>query len=48
MHGGEQGYRLTCSGCGRNQASDERGWRAYLTVDEDEPAEAVVYCPQCA
>jgi hypothetical protein len=27
---------------------DERGWRAYLTVDEDEPAAAIVYCPECA
>ena len=25
-----------------------RGWKAYLTTDEDEPAEAVVYCPECA
>ena len=25
-----------------------RGWVAYLTTDEDEPAEAVVYCPECA
>ena len=24
------------------------GWRAYLTTDEDEPAEAIVYCPECA
>jgi hypothetical protein len=28
--------------------SPERGWRLYLTVDEDEPAEAVIYCPICA
>jgi hypothetical protein len=27
--------------------SAARGWRAYLTVDEDEPAEAIVYCPEC-
>jgi hypothetical protein len=26
----------------------ERGWRAYLTTDEDELAEAIVYCPECA
>jgi DNA-directed RNA polymerase subunit RPC12/RpoP len=37
-----------CVECGREQAADERGWKAYLTVDEDEPAEAVVYCPECA
>ena len=30
------------------QPSGARGWRAYLTTDEDEPAEAVVYCPECA
>ena len=40
--------RLTCVDCGREQAVDERGWRAYLTDDEDEPAEAVVHCPECA
>jgi DNA-directed RNA polymerase subunit RPC12/RpoP len=39
---------LTCVECGREQTADERGWRAYLTTDEDEPAEAVVYCPECA
>jgi hypothetical protein len=26
----------------------ERGWRLYLTVDEDEPGEAVIYCSICA
>ena len=25
-----------------------RGWRAYLTTDEDDPAVAIVYCPECA
>jgi hypothetical protein len=40
--------RLQCVECGREQPADEQGWRAYLTVDEDEPAEAVVYCPDCA
>jgi hypothetical protein len=39
---------LRCTDCGRGQAADERGWKAYLTVDEDEPAEAIVYCPECA
>jgi DNA-directed RNA polymerase subunit RPC12/RpoP len=42
------GTTLTCVECGRAQAAGERGWRTYLTVDEDEPAEAVVYCPDCA
>jgi hypothetical protein len=35
---------LVCVECGRDQADDERGWRSYLTDEEDEPAEAVVYC----
>lgn len=39
---------LSCVECGREQAVDERGWRAYVTNDEDEPAEAIVYCPECA
>jgi DNA-directed RNA polymerase subunit RPC12/RpoP len=37
-----------CLECGREQSAGERGWSAYLTTDEDEPAEAVVYCPDCA
>jgi len=40
--------RLTCVECGRERAAGEQGWKAYLTVDEDEPAEAIVYCPECA
>jgi hypothetical protein len=43
----DQADRLTCVECGREQAA-ARGWRAYLTVDEAEPAEAVVYCPECS
>jgi DNA-directed RNA polymerase subunit RPC12/RpoP len=39
--------RYRCAECGREHAAGERGWKAYLTVDEDEPAEAVVYCPEC-
>jgi hypothetical protein len=45
---GDRVERLTCVECGREQAADQCGWKAYLTTDEDEPAEAVVYCPQCA
>jgi hypothetical protein len=26
----------------------ERGWRAYLTAEEEEPAETLTYCPECA
>ena len=39
---------LTCVECGRVQPGGARGWKAYLTTDEDDPAEAVVYCPECA
>jgi hypothetical protein len=45
---GSQQPQPRCIECGREQPPDERGWKAYLTVDEDEPAEAVVYCPDCA
>jgi hypothetical protein len=37
-----------CVECGREQPPGERGWKAYLSVGEGEPAEAVVYCPECA
>jgi DNA-directed RNA polymerase subunit RPC12/RpoP len=37
-----------CVECGREKSAGERGWKAYLTADEEEPAEAVVYCPECA
>jgi hypothetical protein len=40
--------RPTCAECSREQSAGERGWKAYLTTDEDEPAEALVYCPDCA
>jgi hypothetical protein len=40
---------LRCVECGRPQPSNvARGWKAYLTADEDKPAEALVYCPECA
>ena len=39
--------RLTCVECGLEETVSERGWKAYLATDEDEPAEAVVYCPEC-
>jgi hypothetical protein len=38
---------LECVDCGRVSEDDEPGWTARLTVDEDEPAEAVIYCPEC-
>lgn len=37
-----------CAECGRRPSADERGRKAYLTTDEQEPTEAVVYCPECA
>jgi hypothetical protein len=43
---------LTCVECGREQAADDRGLKAYLTNDEEEPAEALTealtYCPERA
>ena len=40
--------RLTCVECGRMQPAGARGWKAYLTTDEDEPAGVVSYCASCA
>jgi hypothetical protein len=40
-----------CEECGKQARTEEeaRGWRAYLTVvEEDEPEEVAVYCPDCA
>lgn len=39
--------RLQCVECDRVSRENERGWTAYLTTDEDEPASAIVYCPEC-
>jgi hypothetical protein len=39
---------LECVECGRVSRVNERGWTAYLTTDEDEPAEAVIYRSECA
>lgn len=39
---------LSCLECAEWTEEFERGWRAYLTDDRFEPAEAVVYCPACA
>jgi hypothetical protein len=45
-------HPLLCVECGREQRDGERGWRAVLTTDKDEPnyepAEAIIYCPDCA
>jgi hypothetical protein len=39
---------LVCVECGRVSRGDGRGWRAYLTEDENEPAVAVAYRRRCA
>jgi hypothetical protein len=44
----KRGRNLRCVECRCEQAAGELGWKAYLTTDEDEAAEAVVYCPECA
>ncbi len=36
--------RLQCCECGRVSDKDGRGWKAYLTVDD----EVALYCPACA
>lgn len=36
--------RLVCVECGRRERDGERGWRAYLTLDD----QAAVFCPDCA
>jgi hypothetical protein len=37
---------LTCVECGRMWLLAYEVWRTYLT--DDEPADAVTYCPDCA
>jgi hypothetical protein len=39
---------MSCVECSRVQPEGARGWKAYLTTDEEVPAETVVYCPECA
>lgn len=39
---------LECVECGGVSREDERRFRAFLTSDEDGPAEAVVFCPRCS
>ena len=38
--------RLVCSECGAVADDQADGWRAHLMCDE--PAEAAVFCPDCA
>jgi ribosomal protein L44E len=45
------GVMLRCEECGKQATTEEeaRRWRASLTViEEAEPEEVVVYCPDCA
>jgi hypothetical protein len=42
-----EGSRLQCIKGGSVSREGERGWTAHLTVDGDEPAEVVFYCPEC-
>jgi hypothetical protein len=47
LHGGfasQSTSNQTQTGFGREQAAGGRGWKAYVTTDEDEPAETVAYC----
>jgi hypothetical protein len=37
-----------CEECRRLWHTPSERWRMYLIVDEDEPAQAVIYCPECA
>jgi endogenous inhibitor of DNA gyrase (YacG/DUF329 family) len=42
---------MRCEECGKEAKTEEeaRLWPAYLTVvEEGEPEEVVVYCPDCA
>jgi hypothetical protein len=41
---GETEHVLECVECGLASTADARGWRAYLTVDD----QAVVFCSACA
>ena len=43
---GTASQALTCVECGQRWLLAYEVWRMYLT--DDEPAEAVIYCPACA
>lgn len=36
--------RLQCEECGRVSREDERGWKAYLTDDD----QVAIFCPVCS
>ena len=39
---------LFCAECSTVGEEFERGWRGYLTDDEEGPAEVAILCPGCA
>jgi hypothetical protein len=39
---------LFCDGCDAATTRSERGWRAYVRIDDDESAAVEVLCPCCA
>ena len=42
-------YVITCAVCRRPWVNDNERWRAYHAGNDlDEPAELVLYCPDCA
>lgn len=40
--------RLACSECGDESDEHARGWRVYLTREDDNTELAVAFCPTCA
>jgi hypothetical protein len=41
-------YPILCAECTVATFEFERGWRAYLTDDEYEPATVAILCPECS
>ena len=39
---------IVCAECGRLSDELARDWRAYLTADDEDGEEVVVFCPSCA
>lgn len=38
------GHRLKCVECGETSTRTARGWRTFLTIDD----QVATYCPECA
>ena len=45
---GTEAAELTCEECRRSWRQPVERWRMYVLADDDEPAYAVIYCPDCA